>query len=97
MAITRRNAIKRDLEKKLEEKSLTSPIYRSQLDQYMKWYDQLENLNRQTETLRGGSMRTYIDCLKEARQLQKSMQGILDWLGVVPDAEPDEEQESYDL
>lgn len=99
MAITKRNQVKQDLESKIELKKLTSPVYRSQLDQYMKWYDQLQNLNRLATELAKDSrgIRAYTECLKEARQLQKAMQGILDWMGIIPAEEETEDDSELEL
>ncbi|MCD8354166.1 MAG: hypothetical protein LUC47_07650 [Clostridiales bacterium] len=64
----------------------------------MDLYRQREDLIAAAEdiTANGGSRRTQIDCLKEARQLQKSMQSILHWLGIDP-AEEQKEEENFDL
>ncbi|MCD7856834.1 MAG: hypothetical protein LUG55_03370 [Clostridiales bacterium] len=90
--------VERDLKKRMGDKCLTSPVYRAQLEQYMELYRQKEDLIAAAEeiTANGGSRRTQIDCLKEARQLQKSMQSILNWLGIDP-AEEQKEDENFDL
>lgn len=90
--------LERDLNKRMKDKCLTSPVYRAQLEQYMDLYRQWEDLIAAAEdiTTNGGSRRTQIDCLKEARQLQKSMQSILNWLGIDP-AEEQKEEENFDL
>jgi len=61
----------------------------------MAYYDQLQNLNKVIKTT--DSQKIKIECMKETRQIEKSMQGILKWMGVDPAEEKTEAEENYDL
>lgn len=94
MAASKKSRIKNDIIAKMEQKGLTSPLYKAQLDQYMIWYTQLTDLNRLAAST--DNQKIKLDCMKEARQLQKSMQGILDWMGIDPNAE-EAQEDNFEL
>lgn len=64
----------------LETNNINEKYYKDQVLQYMKYFDNLEELN--------DSLGTHMDIeiLKEKRQVTKEMRSILDFLGLKPQA-----------
>ncbi|MCD8396103.1 MAG: hypothetical protein LUD12_02760 [Lachnospiraceae bacterium] len=95
MASTKRNKIKSDLQKIMSQKNLTSALYEAQIEQYMAYYDQQQSLNDVIGNT--DNQKIKMECMKEMRQIDKSMLGILKWMGIDPTKQPQEKEESYDL
>lgn len=67
--------------KSLSENGLNEKYYKDQVAEYMKYYDNLQELNgKLTKNLD-------IEILKEKRQVTKEMRNILSYLGLKPTAE----------
>lgn len=95
MAASKRNKIKSDLQAMMQEKGLTSALYEAQIEQYMAYYDQQQSLNDVIATTENQKIR--MECMKEIRQIDKAMLGILKWMGIDPTKKAPVKDESYDL
>ncbi len=82
---TKKEKEKKDTEvallQSLTENGLKEKYYKDQVTEYMKYYDNLAELN---DKLRGG---LDIEILKEKRQVTKEMRNILSYLGLKPATE----------
>lgn len=73
-----RKQTERALYQALSENGLEEKFYQDQVAEYMKYYDNLEELNKYLEN------KLSIDYLKEKRQVTKEMRSILAYLGFKP-------------
>lgn len=73
-----REETKTALFKALEANNLDEKYYNDQVEEYMKYYDNLGALNEKLK------VKLDIDCLKEKRQVTKEMRSILMFLGLKP-------------
>jgi hypothetical protein len=73
-----RRATKNALYKALSDKGLGQKYYGDQVDEYMKYYDNLAELNACLEA------EMDVNILKEKRQVTKEMRGILAFLELTP-------------
>lgn len=76
---TARNKTEATILKALEKNGIVEKYLKDQVDEYMKYYDNLSRINEVLEA------RLDIDYLKEKRQVTKEMRSILMFLGLKPD------------
>lgn len=83
----------------LEKKGTTAQYYKDQVEEYMRFYDNLVTINSELNTYKERITDTddYTKLLKEKRLISKEMRGILKFLNITPedgvydDSDDDEE------
>ncbi|MCD8208677.1 MAG: hypothetical protein LUD72_12120, partial [Bacteroidales bacterium] len=96
--LSKRGHIRTELYKFLSEREMMGPVYKYQVEQYLTFFDRWKNLDEMAKKNFGhpDCEKIYIAASSEARQVQKSMQGILDFIGFTPKSLPPKE-ENIDL
>lgn len=59
-------------------------FYEDQIDEYMNYYDDLQELNKRLEYV--DETKEYIEIIKEKRQITKEMRNILSFFNFQPDS-----------
>ncbi|MCM1194131.1 MAG: hypothetical protein NC389_17125 [Acetatifactor muris] len=81
-----RKNTEKTLKRMLANRNLTSQIYLDKIDEYMSFYDNLNQLNQFLKSWESvpGFIKKYTDAVSEKRRVSSEMRSILSFLGLKP-------------